>query len=138
MPAAVVVRVSVVEGWTRRDLAVSRLPASARDLPWPLPVHRGRAPQASAGWPGSGSPSGGGGGGQRGPGGKEHKASKALRRKRNGELVIGEPDAVVPVIGDDGPDTEAAEPSMPQPVPAGSGAAGTSAGSGGQHAPSRG
>jgi hypothetical protein len=41
-----------------------------------------------------------------------------LRRKRNGELVIGEPDAVVPVIGDDGPDTEAAEPSTPYTPPA--------------------
>jgi hypothetical protein len=66
--------------------------------------------------PGSGAPPGGGGG-QRGPTGKEHKANKALRRKRNGELVIGEPDAVVPVIGDDGADTEAPEPSAPRTTP---------------------
>ena len=65
------------------------------------------APVGAGGSPGGGSP-GGGGGGQRGPGGKEHKANKALRRKKNGELVLGEVDAVVPVIGDDGP--EEAEP----------------------------
>jgi hypothetical protein len=64
-------------------------------------------PVGAGGSPGGGSP-GGGGGGQRGPGAKEHKANKALRRKKNGELVLGEVDAVVPVIGDDGP--EEAEP----------------------------
>jgi len=69
-----------------------------------------------AGGSGSGAPPGGGGG-QRGPTGKEHKANKALRRKRNGELVIGEPDAVVPVIGDDGTDTEAPEPLAPRTTP---------------------
>jgi hypothetical protein len=73
---------------------------------------------AGAGGSGSGAPPGGGGG-QRGPAGKEHKANKALRRKRNGEIVIGEPDAVVPVIGDDGADTEAAEPSVPHTAPPG-------------------
>ena len=72
---------------------------------------------AGAGGLGSGAPPGGGGGGQRGPAGKEHKANKALRRKRNGELVIGEPDAVVAVIGDDGPDTEAPESSVLQGAP---------------------
>jgi hypothetical protein len=77
----------------------------------------GQTAGAAAGGSGSGAPPGGGGGGQRGPAGKEHKANKALRRKRNGELVIGEPDAVVPVIGDDGPDTEAPESSVPQTAP---------------------
>ncbi|OBA57206.1 hypothetical protein A5647_24320 [Mycobacterium sp. 1100029.7] len=65
----------------------------------------------------------GGGGGQRGPGAKEHKANKALRRKKNGELVLGEVDAVVPVIGDDGPQEvepvqrppSAPLPQMPRP-----------------------
>ncbi|WP_445161759.1 hypothetical protein ACTXG5_00030 [Mycobacterium sp. Dal123C01] len=68
-----------------------------------------------AGGSAGGSPPGGGGGGQRGPGGKEHKASKALRGKKNGELVLGEVDAVVPVIGDDGP--EEAEPVQRLPAP---------------------
>ena len=62
----------------------------------------------AGGGSGGGSPSGGGaGGGQRGQGEKEHKANKALRTKINGELVIGEVDAVVPVIGDDQPDQHA-------------------------------
>jgi hypothetical protein len=77
-------------------------------------VERPGAPQGAGGSPG-GSPPGGGGGGQRGPGGKEHKPSKALRRKKNGELVLGEVDAVVPVIGDDGP--EEAEPVQRPPTP---------------------
>jgi hypothetical protein len=70
----------------------------------------------TAGAGGGGAPPGGGGGGQRGPAGKEHKANKALRRKRNGELVIGDPEAVVPVIGEDDADTEATE-SVPQTTP---------------------
>ena len=72
------------------------------------------APVGAGGSPG-GAPPGGGGGGQRGSTSKEHKASKALRRKKNGELVIGEADAVVPVIGDDGPDE--AEPPQHAPAP---------------------
>jgi hypothetical protein len=82
-------------------------------------VPRLGVPGGQAGGPagsGSGAPPPGGGG-QRGPTGKDHKANKALRRKRNGELLIGEPDAVVPVIGDDGTDTEAAESSASQTVP---------------------
>jgi hypothetical protein len=70
---------------------------------------------AAGGGAGAGSGGGGGGAGQRGPAGKEHKANKALRRKKNGELVMGEVDAVVPVIGDD----EGAETLEPaQRVPA--------------------
>jgi hypothetical protein len=72
------------------------------------------APVGAGGSPG-GAPPGGGGGGQRGSTSKEHKASKALRRKKNGELVIGEADAVVPVIGDDG--QEDAEPPQHAPAP---------------------
>jgi hypothetical protein len=72
------------------------------------------APVGAGGSPG-GAPPGGGGGGQRGSTSKEHKASKALRRKKNGELVIGEADAVVPVIGDDG--QEEAEPPQHAPAP---------------------
>jgi hypothetical protein len=73
----------------------------------------GGVPLGAGGSP-SGAPPGGGGGGQRGPGGKEHKPNKALRRKKNGELVLGDVDAVVPVIGDDGSD----EPEPPQSAPA--------------------
>jgi hypothetical protein len=58
----------------------------------------GAGPGAGAGGAGGGS-GGGSGSGQRGPGGKEHKPTKALRGKRNGEAIIGEPDAVVAVIG---------------------------------------
>jgi hypothetical protein len=71
-----------------------------------------------AGGSGAGGSPGSGGGGQRGPSGKEHKANKTLRRKKNGEVVIGEVDAVVPVIGDDGP--EDAEPTQRAPAPAAS------------------
>ena len=70
---------------------------------------------AGAGGSSGGAPPPGGGGGQRGSTGKEHKANKALRRTKNGELVIGEVDAVVPVIGDDGPDE--AEPAQRAPAP---------------------
>ncbi|OBG78671.1 hypothetical protein A5700_16020 [Mycobacterium sp. E1214] len=38
-----------------------------------------------------------------------------MRTKKNGELVLGEVDAVVPVIGDDGP--EEAEPVQRPPTP---------------------
>lgn len=47
--------------------------------------------------PGGGAP----GAGQRGQTDKEHKPNKTLRGKRNGEDIIGEVDAVVPVIGDE-------------------------------------
>jgi hypothetical protein len=77
-------------------------------------LSRLNAPVGAGGPPGGAPP--GGGGGQRGSTSKEHKASKALRRKKNGELVIGEADAVVPVIGDDG--AEEVEPSQRAPVPA--------------------
>jgi hypothetical protein len=59
---------------------------------------------------GAGMPPGGGAppGGQRGgeAGGKAHTSNKSLRSKRNGKDVIGEPDAVVSVIGDDAPSGE--------------------------------
>jgi hypothetical protein len=77
----------------------------------------------AGGGSGAGSPGGGGAGaGQRGQNEKEHKANKALRTKANGELVIGEVDAVVPVIGDDlpdqhGADDEVAQPSTRTPLP---------------------
>ncbi|MBB5167577.1 hypothetical protein [Mycobacterium sp. AZCC_0083] len=56
------------------------------------------------GGPGAGAGPGGGGpsGGQRGAPGKEHKPNKELRRKKNGRVVLGDVDAVVAVIGDDG------------------------------------
>ncbi|MEE6178378.1 hypothetical protein [Mycobacterium sp. 050134] len=86
--------------------------AKAPQAPEGALARPGGAPLGAAG--AGGAPPGGGGGGQRGPGGKEHKANKALRRVKNGELVLGDVDAVVPVIGDDGP--EEAEPPQRAPV----------------------
>jgi len=52
---------------------------------------------------GGGAPSGGGhGGGGKGGEGKDHKGNRALRGSHNGQDLIGQPDAVVSVIGDDG------------------------------------
>lgn len=51
----------------------------------------------------SGSGMGAGGGpaaGQRGGDGKEHKVNKALRTRANGSDIVGEADAVLPVIGE--------------------------------------
>lgn len=55
-----------------------------------------------------GSPGGGMGGGQRGGGSdpKDHKPNKLLRSAGNGQTVIGDPDAVLPVIGSDNSDFE--------------------------------
>lgn len=54
----------------------------------------------ASGSPGAGAPAAG----ARGAGGdgKEHKANKALRSRRNGSEVVGDADAVLPVIGEDG------------------------------------
>ncbi|ANW66314.1 hypothetical protein BCA37_24505 [Mycobacterium sp. djl-10] len=53
---------------------------------------------------GGGAPMGGGGAGSGGKGGegKEHKGNKALRGSQQGQDLIGQPDAVVSVIGEDG------------------------------------
>ena len=60
---------------------------------------------AQVGSGGGGAPSGGGhGGGGKGGEGKDHKGSKALRGSHNGQDLIGQPDAVVSVIGEDGAD----------------------------------
>ncbi|MGE2817434.1 hypothetical protein ACQI5H_20150 [Mycobacterium heidelbergense] len=56
----------------------------------------GAAGAGAMGAPGAGAP---GAGHQGGPGGA-HQPSKALRRKKNGELLIGEAEAVVPVLGE--------------------------------------
>ncbi|PLV50795.1 hypothetical protein X011_12980 [Mycobacterium tuberculosis variant microti OV254] len=88
--------------------------AATKGTEFPGSSARAGGPLGAGTSPG-GTPPGGGGGGQRGPGGKEHKANKALRRKKNGELVLGEVDAVVPVIGDDGPDEP--EPTQRTPTP---------------------
>ncbi|KAA0096631.1 hypothetical protein CIW49_18300 [Mycolicibacterium sp. P1-18] len=60
--------------------------------------------QAASG--GGGAPSGGGGHGGGGKGGeaKDYKGSKALRGSQNGQNLIGQPDAVVSVIGENGSD----------------------------------
>ena len=60
---------------------------------------------AQAGSSGGGAPSGGGhGGGGKSGEAKDHKGSKALRGNHNGQDLIGQPNAVVSVIGDDGAD----------------------------------
>jgi hypothetical protein len=53
---------------------------------------------------GGGAPMGGGGAGSGGKGGegKDHKGNKALRGSQQGQDLIGQPDAVVSVIGEDG------------------------------------
>lgn len=63
----------------------------------------------SAGAPGAGAPAAGRGAG--GGGDKEHKASKALRSKTNGEAVAGVTDAaaVIPVVGGESEATPPAE-----------------------------
>jgi hypothetical protein len=67
-------------------------------------VHPG-SDSAQAGASGGGAPSGGGhGGGAKGGEAKDHKGNKALRGSHNGQDLIGQPDAVVSVIGDDGAD----------------------------------
>ena len=55
---------------------------------------------------GMGAPGTGGGGpaaGGRGADGKEHKANKALKTRKNGSDIVGDADAVVPVVGDSAP-----------------------------------
>ncbi|OKH73161.1 hypothetical protein [Mycolicibacterium sp.] len=66
---------------------------------------------AGSGAPGAGAPAAG----HRGNGadGSVHKANKALRRKKNGEDVMGDTEAVVAVVGD-----EAQEPRMVVPAAA--------------------
>ncbi|WP_197376635.1 hypothetical protein [Mycolicibacterium baixiangningiae] len=60
---------------------------------------------AQAGPAGGGAPAGGGqGGGGQGGQGKDHKGNRALRGSHHGEDLIGQPDAVVSVIGEDGAD----------------------------------
>lgn len=54
---------------------------------------------------GMGAPGAGGGpaAGQRGGEAKEHKGNKALRTRKNGSDIVGDTDAVVPVLGGDSP-----------------------------------
>lgn len=67
---------------------------------------------AGAGAPGAGAPAAGQQGGA--AAGANHQPSKALRRKRNGENLIGDADAVVPVLGEPAP----AEDAKPEAAPA--------------------
>lgn len=72
------------------------------------PVTASRAGlSTSAGSPGAGAPAGGHRGGADG---KEHKASKALRRRKNGENVVGDSEAVVAVLGSDGQESDNGKP----------------------------
>jgi hypothetical protein len=66
-----------------------------------MPATDGTQPGAG----GAGAPPGGGHGGGGQGGGKDHKGNKALRGDQNGVDLIGQPDAVVAVIGDDGSDS---------------------------------
>jgi hypothetical protein len=74
---------------------------------------------SSSGMGGMGAP-GMGGGGPAGAGagksdGKEHKANKALKRRKNGSDIVGDTDAVVPVLGDaPPPQTEESQPAPPR------------------------
>jgi hypothetical protein len=65
---------------------------------------------------GMGAPGMGGGGpaaGGRGAEGKEHKGNKALRTRKNGSDIVGDTEAVVPVLGDGPPPAEETQ----QPAP---------------------
>ena len=88
-------------------LAAAGAPVAAANLSsaaHPGVLHPG-VDASQAGAAGGGSPSGGGhGGGGKGGEAKDHKGNKALRGNQNGQNVIGQPDAVVSVIGDDGAD----------------------------------
>lgn len=57
--------------------------------------------------PGAGAPAAGARGA--GADGKEHKASKALRNRKNGAGIVGESEAVVSVIGDEGDQKQASQ-----------------------------
>ncbi len=61
----------------------------------------------SSGSPGAGAPAAGQRGGANE---KEYKANKALRRKKNGESVVGDTNAVVAVVGDEPKSTESVNP----------------------------
>jgi hypothetical protein len=74
---------------------------------------------ASSAMSGMGSPGMGGGGapGAGGKGasdGKEHKGNKALRTRKNGADIIGDNDAVVPVLGgEEAPTADGDQPAPP-------------------------
>ncbi|MGH3723713.1 MAG: hypothetical protein ACRDUS_06260 [Mycobacterium sp.] len=62
-----------------------------------------------------GSPGAGGGpAGAKGAEGKEHKTNKSLRSRQNGSELLGDPDSVVPVLGDTPPAAEDAQTAPPR------------------------
>jgi hypothetical protein len=72
---------------------------------------------ASSAMGGMGAPGMGGGpaAGQRGADGKEHKGNKALRTRKNGSDIVGDTDAVVPVLGgESAPPPEESQPTPPR------------------------
>ncbi|MBA0047874.1 hypothetical protein [Mycobacteroides sp. LB1] len=75
-----------------------------------VPAAASSASGAMGGAPGMG----GGPTGAKGAEGKEHKANKALRSRQNGSELIGDPDTVVPVLGDTPPPAEEAQPAPPR------------------------
>lgn len=101
--------VGATGGFTGRDLTPLGAPvAAAHEVGDPPGA---QSPLSGPLGQGSGAPGGGiGGGGQRGGGSeaRDHKVNKMLRGSSNGQSVIGESDAVLPVIGSDGTDFEPA------------------------------
>ncbi|WP_234811583.1 hypothetical protein [Mycolicibacterium canariasense] len=91
----------------KMHLATAGAPVAAANF---NPATHGHALSAAvdptqAGSSGGGAPAGGGhGGGGKGGEGKDHKGNRALRGSHNGQDLIGQPEAVVSVIGDDGAD----------------------------------
>lgn len=83
-----------------RGLASGRPAGAPASMASKMPTTPTRAAAAGAGIgamgpPGAGAPAAG----QRGGEGAAHTPSKALRRKKNGQKVAGEAEAVVPVVG---------------------------------------
>lgn len=98
----------------KMHMATAGAPVAAANF---SPIAHGHALSAAvdptqAGSSGGGAPPGGGhGGGGKGGDGKDHKGNRALRGSHNGQDLIGQPEAVVSVIGDDGgPDWSVATP----------------------------
>nr|WP_090278873.1 hypothetical protein [Mycolicibacterium komanii]CRL74533.1 hypothetical protein CPGR_03709 [Mycolicibacterium komanii] len=79
------------------------IPASGARPAVPAAANTG---MGAAGGPGMG---GAPAAGQRGQDGKEHKANKALKNRKNGADIVGDADAVVPVLGESAPPAEDAQ-----------------------------
>jgi hypothetical protein len=93
----------------------ARLSSQPTTAASPLPA---ASSSGTAGMGGMGAPMGGGGpagGGKGGADGKEHKGSKALKTRKHGDDIVGDPDGVVPVLGDsESPPAEENQPAPPR------------------------